>query len=141
MTHTVPVFEGFSMPNAIRRIDVAGRSTFFLCSVFCCEIPRACLPKQNKKQKNRDVTDYLQLLLRKSGYRFTTTAEKEIVRTLKEKVCVVSQDLRKDLRDSSKPVDFTLPDGNIIKVSQLFLMVLLHLFVCFLTFLLFCPDW
>ena len=95
----------------------------------------------NKKTKNRDVTDYLQLLLRKSGYRFTTTAEKEIVRTLKEKVCVVSQDLRKDLRDSSKPVDFTLPDGNIIKVSQLFLMVLLHLFVCFLTFLLFCPDW
>lgn len=25
VTHAVPVFEGFSMPNAIRRVDVAGR--------------------------------------------------------------------------------------------------------------------
>jgi actin-related protein len=25
VTHAVPVFEGFSMPHAVRRIDVAGR--------------------------------------------------------------------------------------------------------------------
>ena len=31
VTHAVPVFEGFSMPHAIRRIDVAGRYTTFSC--------------------------------------------------------------------------------------------------------------
>ena len=30
VTHAVPVFEGFSMPHAIRRIDLAGRSVI-LC--------------------------------------------------------------------------------------------------------------
>lgn len=25
VTHAVPVFEGFSMPNAVRRVDIAGR--------------------------------------------------------------------------------------------------------------------
>lgn len=52
VTHAVPVFEGFSMPHAIRRVDIAGR----------------------------DVTDHLQLLLRKAGFHFNTTAEKEVVR-------------------------------------------------------------
>lgn len=32
MTHAVPVFEGFSMPHAIRRVDVAGRYVPMLAS-------------------------------------------------------------------------------------------------------------
>jgi hypothetical protein len=34
----------------------------------------------------RDVTDYLQLLLRKSGYPFHTSAEHQIVRNIKESI-------------------------------------------------------
>ena len=36
------------------------------------------------------MTEYLQLLLRKAGYPFHTSAEKEIVRSIKERVCYVS---------------------------------------------------
>jgi len=66
---------------------------------------------------NRDVTDYFQLLLRKSGYRFTTSAEKEIVREIKEKTCYISSNVVKEEKESAnKTVDYTLPDGNVIKV-------------------------
>ena len=50
VTHAVPVYEGYTMPHAITRMDVAGR----------------------------DVTEQLQRLLRRSGYTFHTTAEKEV---------------------------------------------------------------
>ncbi|KAK9717189.1 centractin- actin- protein of the dynactin complex [Basidiobolus ranarum] len=90
VTHAVPVFEGFAMPHAIRRVDIAGR----------------------------DVTDYLQLLLRKSGYQFNTTAEKEIVRVIKEKTCYVALNPSNEEKDiSGKFDDFMLPDGNIIKLG------------------------
>jgi centractin len=56
VTHAVPIYEGFAMPHSIMRVDLAGR----------------------------DVTRYLQLLLRKEGHNFHTSAELEIVRTIKE---------------------------------------------------------
>jgi centractin len=93
VSHAVPVFEGFSVPHAIRRIDIAGR----------------------------DVTDYLQLLLRKSGHHLHTTAEREVVRTIKEKCCYVAADPRKEEKDmiasGNKGEDFRLPDGHVIKLG------------------------
>lgn len=98
VSHAVPVYEGFAMPNSIRRIDVAGR----------------------------DVTEYLQMLLRKSGYVFHTSAEKEVVRMIKEKVCYLPLDPRKEekewtnlgTRTEGRAADYILPDGNKIKVRQ-----------------------
>lgn len=84
VTHSVPVYEGFAMPHAIQRIDVAGR----------------------------DVTEYLQGLLRRSGYYLHTSAEKEIVRAIKERCC----SLAPQADEHTQPVEFTLPDGNVIKV-------------------------
>ncbi|KAJ9061048.1 centractin- actin- protein of the dynactin complex, variant 2 [Entomophthora muscae] len=100
VTHAVPIYEGFSMPNAVRRVDIAGR----------------------------DVTEYLQSLLRKSGYNFHTTAEKEIVRLIKEKTSYVSLSPSKEAKENSgKTADFLLPDGQIIKVHRKIALVLILL--------------
>ncbi|KAK6910282.1 actin-2 [Kwoniella mangroviensis CBS 8507] len=90
VTHAVPVFEGFSMPHAIRRIDIAGR----------------------------DMTDHLQLLLRKSGYYLHTSAEKEVVRTIKEKTCYLAINPAKEEKDQSGAwEEFRLPDGKVIQLG------------------------
>ncbi|KAJ1959366.1 centractin- actin- protein of the dynactin complex, partial [Dimargaris xerosporica] len=66
-----------------------------------------------------DVTDYLQLLLRKSGYHFHTSAEKEVVRIIKEKACYVALNPSKEEKDfGNKTNDFILPDGNIVKLGS-----------------------
>jgi centractin len=89
VSHTVPVYEGFAIPNAIKRTDVAGR----------------------------DITEHLQFLLRKSGHIFSTSAEKEIIRMIKEKACYVSLNAAKEEKEKQgKYEDFVLPDGNLIKV-------------------------
>lgn len=98
VSHAVPVYEGFAMPSSIRRIDVAGR----------------------------DVTEYMQLLFRKSGYVFHTSAEKELVRMIKEKTCYVALDPKKEEKEwvqsggrpNDKIVEYPLPDGNKMKVCQ-----------------------
>jgi centractin len=97
VTHSVPIYEGFAITNAIQRIDLAGR----------------------------DVTEYLQLLLRKSGYNFTTSAEKEIVRTIKEKACYIEYDparVEGDLLESDNMKEtikrvYKLPDGSTLELG------------------------
>jgi actin-related protein len=64
VSHCVPVFEGWALPNAVTRVDVAGR----------------------------DVTNYFLRLLRQGGHAFGTSAEREIVRGIKESLCDVSCD-------------------------------------------------
>jgi centractin len=79
---------GFAMPHSILRNDVAGR----------------------------DVTRYLKLLLRKEGYTFKTTAEFEIVKSIKERVCFLSPTAQKDETNQGDKSQFTLPDGTSIEV-------------------------
>lgn len=74
----------------------------------------------------RDVTEELQRLLRKSGSVFHTSAEKEIVKQIKEKVSYVALDPKKEEKEwmnassrggESKIVEYVLPDGKKLKVG------------------------
>jgi len=90
VTHAVPIYEGFAMPHSIMRTDVAGR----------------------------DVTRYLKSLIRKEGFNFRTTAEFEIVRMIKEKVCYLAGNLQKEEGMDTDKVDYVLPDGNTLEIGQ-----------------------
>lgn len=94
VSHTVPIYEGYAIPHAIQRIKLAGR----------------------------DLTEYLRQLLAKRGYSFTTAAELEIVRDIKEKMCYVVNNYDEAIKESEEShsceKNYELPDGRKILIGN-----------------------
>jgi len=60
----------------------------------------------------------LRLLLRKEGLNFSTSAEFEVVRAIKEKACYVALSPVKEESSDSNIYQYMLPDGNKVDVSM-----------------------
>lgn len=94
VSHTVPIFEGYAIPHAVQRVLLSGR----------------------------DMTEHLRKLLAVKGYQFTTPAELEVVRDIKETICYVVGDFdaaEKEAKESHAcEKNYELPDGRKILIGK-----------------------
>lgn len=94
VSHTVPIFEGYAIPHAIQKIFLAGK----------------------------DLTEYLREILKDRGYSFTTAAELEIVRDIKETMCYVVGDFDAAMKEAEEnhacEKNYELPDGRKILIGN-----------------------
>ena len=97
--HACPVFDGFSIREAARRVDFGGR----------------------------DVTAYLQTLLRQNGVFLDTSAEFDIVRQIKEQRCAISTtpvrsvddvQSQKSSKERTSRTRHRLPDGTDVELGD-----------------------
>jgi len=95
VTHTVPVFEGFSIPHAVKKNYIAGRA----------------------------ITNHMVNLLTADGIQAqgAESAWRQIVGKMKETLCFVSQNFNEDKEKSAQSNEnakqFELPDGQIVTVN------------------------
>ncbi|ESL09674.1 actin 2 [Trypanosoma rangeli SC58] len=100
VTHLVPIFEGRTMPQSVRRLELAGR----------------------------DLTEWMmELLSDELGRPFTTSTDREVVRRVKERLCYISFSFEEELAAAEAEVGdeggkkgepFALPDGEVIHVGR-----------------------
>ena len=92
VTQSCAIYEGYSIPNSFQRYDYGGK----------------------------DVTNYFDDILKKMGYFFETSAEKLIIKEIKEKCCWacptnISESIKKNTEFEKE--NHFLPDGNVIELG------------------------
>jgi len=94
VTHLVPIFDGYALPHSVRRLNVAGR----------------------------DITGRLQKILVERGVNLSTSAEKEIVKGIKEAHAYVALDFNEELKKFQSGAipdkTYELPDGSTITIGN-----------------------
>ena len=94
ITSVVPLHDEFALSNA--------RMSFYL--------------------SGNDLTGFLIKILNERGYSFTSTQEREIVRTIKEKLCFVALDFEEEIQKASQNSEieqsYELPDGQVITIGN-----------------------
>ncbi|KAL7276625.1 Centractin [Rhizina undulata] len=94
VSHTVPVYEGFAMPSAIRRIDAAGRDVTKTCNCFYGKLAR-----------------------------FSTLRQRRNLCARSRKTCYIALDPKKEEKQwaggvAGKVEEYRFPDGHVLKVCS-----------------------
>ena len=99
VSHVVPIYEGYAVPRALEQIGVAGQH----------------------------VTEYIIKLIHDSGYDYTSTAKRDVVREIKEKLAYVPLDFDAEMKKINSTVvggkSFKLPDGRVLSIDDQRLLV------------------
>lgn len=94
VTCAVPIYEGYALPHAFKRLDFGGS----------------------------DLTSYMRSLLAQKGRSFSSPAEQDIVRSIKEKLAYVALDFDAEVRAAKlSPTTgqvYKLPDDSILTLEE-----------------------
>lgn len=94
VTHLVPVYEGYALKHAVERVNLAGR----------------------------ELSQHLMDILQESNVKFSSTAEFDISKNIKEQKCYVALDYEAEMKEfqdqPEKQTEYELPDGQVIKFGN-----------------------
>ncbi|XP_067881287.1 actin-1-like isoform X1 [Heterodontus francisci] len=92
LTDAVPIYEGYYLPDAVKRLKLAGN----------------------------DITENLRRLLLESGHNIPNTIHKETFENIKETLCYIALDPKLESKSQTDDIqqEYTLPDGTLITLQK-----------------------